>query len=97
MGFLHFAATTRSSTPSPSRSPTNCGGPATREQLSPNCFWMNASVTAGEGDLARAGGGGGVFWAAAEMASAVTHAARAGSINLRDFIVSTLVRFDAHG
>src|SRR6202522_2492521 len=66
MGFLHRAATTRSSTPSPSRSPTNCGGPATSEQLSPNSLWTYSSVTAGEGAVACPGGGGGCFfdWAA---------------------------------
>src|SRR5216684_5146252 len=66
MGFLHRPATTRSSTPSPSRSPTNCGGPASSEQLSPNSLCTYSSVTAGTGDLARAGGGGGCFfdWAA---------------------------------
>src|SRR5580698_7200277 len=61
MGFLHRAATTRSSTPSSSKSATNCGGPASSEQLSPNCLWMSSSVTGGDGALACAGGGGGSF------------------------------------
>src|SRR5271168_1549375 len=65
MGFLQRAAITRSSTPSPSRSPTNCGGPPSSEQLSPNSFFTYSSVTAGTGDFACAGGGGGSFFSAA--------------------------------
>src|ERR1700693_6387510 len=66
MGFLQRPAITRSSTPSPSRSATNCAGPANSEQLSPNSLCTYSSVTAGTGDLACAGGGGGCFldWAA---------------------------------
>src|ERR1700690_1360371 len=79
MGFLQRAATTRSSTPSSSMSATNCGGPGSSEQLSPNCLWINSSVTGGDGDLAWAGGGGGCFfWATAVT---VNTSARTGRRN----------------
>src|ERR1035438_2119504 len=70
IGFLQRAAITRSSTPSPSRSPTNCGGPASSEQFSPNSLCPSSSVTAGTGDLACAGGGGAGFFSAESVAAA---------------------------
>src|SRR4030088_1265536 len=74
IGFLQRAAITTSSTPSPSRSIVNCGGPPSSVQFSPNCLCTNASVTAGEGAFAGAGGGGAGFFdfsAAAELAIVV--------------------------
>src|SRR6267143_1648994 len=89
IGFLQRAATTRSSTPSPSRSIVNCGGPTSSVQLSPNCLCTNSSVTAGEGALADAGGGAAGFFdrsAAAELTIDTTNkpANRRISVNLRE-------------
>src|ERR1700689_3620697 len=96
MGFLQRGAPTRASTPSSSRSATNCGGPGSSEQLSPNCLWISSSVTGGDGDLAWAGGGGGCFF----CATAVTVNMRATTgrrNNLLDDMFPTLVRFCARG
>src|SRR5579872_1695617 len=90
IGFLQRAATTRSSTPSPSRSATNCGGPASTEQFSPNCFWINLSVTGGDGWCACAGGGGCCFFSAetATLSSKTNGRKR----TLRDDMLITVVR-----
>ena len=76
------------STPSPSRSIVNCGGPTSSVQFSPNCLCTNSSVTAGEGALAGAGGGAGFFdgSAAAELTIDMTNkpANRRISVNLRE-------------
>src|SRR5258708_34893852 len=62
MRFLPRADTRKSSTLSSLIAATNCCGPGSSEQFSPNCWCTKSSVTAGEGDLACAGGGGGSFF-----------------------------------
>src|SRR5258708_27316419 len=84
MGFLQGAVTTRWSTPSQSRSPPNCGGPASSEQLSPNSLCTYSSVTAGTGDLARAGGGGGSFFDCAAIADAAQITSKARKTRKRE-------------
>src|ERR1700739_2659883 len=98
MGFLQRAATTSLSTPSPSRSPTNCGGPPSSEQLSPNSLWIYSSVTAGTGDLACAGGGGWGFLSAASVSEpprATNNASkmRKGAIREYDILLTVVSIF----
>src|SRR4029077_9389099 len=45
---VQWAATTRSSMPSPSMSAVSCGGPGIRVQVDPNCFWMKSLFTLAE-------------------------------------------------
>src|SRR5580692_2192648 len=84
MGFLQRAAMTRSSTPSPSRSPVNCGYWGSTEQLSPNCLCTYSSVIAGDGVCACAGGGGGNFFCAAKVADPAESTSKTRTERLRN-------------
>src|ERR1700688_2503687 len=91
MGFLQRPAITRSSTPSPSRSPTNCGGPGSSEQLSPNSLCIYSSVTAGTGGLACAGGGGSGFFSAARVADVIASISETSTIRLQQILEYTML------